>query len=124
MSRSKFNNRKVKADGHTFDSDAEYRRYCQLRLLERAGEIADLRLQFPVELMPPVRVKPAIRAITYIPDFVYIEGGVTVIEDVKGVETDVFSLKWNMLRRLEASGEIARRFGTPVRLSILKVRDV
>ena len=40
---SKYNNRRVKADGHTFDSGAEYRRYRDLLMLEQAGAIHKLK---------------------------------------------------------------------------------
>ena len=35
-SRSKYGNRKVARDGMTFDSVKEYRRFCELRLLDPA----------------------------------------------------------------------------------------
>jgi len=45
---SKYYSRKVTKDGVTFDSVKEYRRFCELSLLERAGAIADLKRQLPV----------------------------------------------------------------------------
>ena len=39
--------KKCQVDGIKFDSLKEARRYQELRLLERAGKIADLRLQVP-----------------------------------------------------------------------------
>ena len=49
-SRSKYGNRKVARDGMTFDSVKEYRRFCELRLLERAGEVAGVRRQVKLYL--------------------------------------------------------------------------
>ena len=48
----KYNNTKITLDGITFDSKHEMERYCQLRLLERAGVIRDLELQKEFELIP------------------------------------------------------------------------
>ena len=49
---SKYNSRKVAVDGIAFDSVKEARRYKQLKLLQLAGEITDLRMQVPFELVP------------------------------------------------------------------------
>lgn len=40
--RGKYNARKCEADGYTFDSAAEYRRYNELVLLQRTGALSDL----------------------------------------------------------------------------------
>lgn len=50
--RSKYGNEKVTVDGQTFDSEAEYRRYCELCLMAQAGEISDLQRQVRYELTP------------------------------------------------------------------------
>lgn len=69
----------------------------------RAGEITELRRQVAYELVPAVkfadakRTKPAIR---YVADFVYVEKGVEVIEDVKGVLTTEFKLKRHLMKAL------------------------
>jgi len=100
--RSKYNNRKVEADGYTFDSQAEYRRYCELKLMERAGEIVELRVHERWELLAAFRRKDGIwqRAITYEDDFDYVEvaTGAFVVEDVKGARTQVFRLKEKLFR--------------------------
>lgn len=85
---SKYKNRKVVVDGIKFDSRKEARRYQELKLLERSGEIKDLILQPKFTLIEGVkfstdkRAKPAIR---YYADFAYIDTatGKRVIEDVK-----------------------------------------
>jgi hypothetical protein len=96
--RSKFGNKKgVHSSGKVFDSLAEMRRYDELLLLERAGEISHLETQPPLELQPKFkRGRKTIREITYLGDFKYIEDGQVVIEDVKGTRTAVFNLKWKM----------------------------
>lgn len=98
-SNAKYGNRKVTADGQTFDSRKEYRRFCELRLLEKAGEVADLRRQVRFELLPTQRVggKVAERSVTYIADFTYTENGQTVVEDTKGVRTKEYILKRKMM---------------------------
>lgn len=98
--RSKYGNRKVTRDGMTFDSVKEYRRYCELRLLERAGEVAELRRQVKFELLPSQRVdgKVVERPVTYIADFVYTDkDGRQVVEDTKGVRTKEYIIKRKLL---------------------------
>lgn len=99
-SRSKYGNRKITRDGLTFDSVKEYRRYCELRLLERAGEVAELRRQVKFELLPSQRVdgKVVERSVTYIADFVYTDkDGRQVVEDTKGVRTKEYIIKRKLL---------------------------
>ena len=51
--RSKYYSVKTRAlDGTVFDSKKEARRYDQLCLMQKAGEITELRLQVPYELIP------------------------------------------------------------------------
>lgn len=49
---NKYNAKKAEIDGITFDSKKEARRYAELKLLLRGGEIRDLRLQVEYELIP------------------------------------------------------------------------
>lgn len=93
---NKYHARHTEVDGIRFDSLAESRRYCELRLLEQAGEITDLRVHPRYELLPKTASE---RAVHYEGDFEYREGGLTVVEDVKGVATPVFRLKATMFRR-------------------------
>ena len=82
-------------DGIRFDSKKEARRYTELKLLERAGKIKELKLQ-PVFLLQEgfYRNGKAVRQITYRADFEYLdEKGQRIVEDVKGVETQVYKLK-------------------------------
>ena len=83
-----------------FDSQKEARRWCELKLLERAGVITDLQRQFPIKLIPAQRDekgKVIERAVTYVADFIYRENGQTVVEDVKGgVRTKEYILKRKM----------------------------
>lgn len=96
----KYGNTKVVDAGITFDSKAEHKRWQYLVLLQRAGEIRDLQLQVPFELIP-AQVSPdgrKIRPTTYISDFRYLDGGGNlVVEDVKGAATDVWKLKQKLM---------------------------
>jgi hypothetical protein len=85
-------------DGILFASQRECRRYGELKLLEKAGEISGLECQpsfvlwaqrYPCQLvnMPVIVAK-------YIADFRYYRrDGELVIEDVKGVRTPLYRLK-------------------------------
>lgn len=96
---SKYHNRKVTRDGETFDSVKEYRRFCELRLLERAGAVTDLRRQVKFELIPAQRIdgKVVERACSYVADFVYQENGQQVVEDAKGMRTQEYRLKRKLM---------------------------
>lgn len=98
--RPKFGNAKVEDGGHTFDSRAEHRRWRHLLVLERAGEISELQLQVPYELIPAQR-RPGggkERPTVYVADFVYrTKAGTLVVEDVKGVVTPEFRLKRKLM---------------------------
>lgn len=96
----KHGNRKTVVDGIEFDSAKEARRYCELKLMERAGQIEDLQLQKEYELIPAQyetferygkkgqRLKDGKRCIekscVYKADFVYTQNGQQVVEDTKG----------------------------------------
>lgn len=93
----KYYNKKVVADGITFDSKKEYRRWCELKLMERAGEISDLQRQVKFVLIPSQynyilkedgfkkKGKCIERECAYIADFVYKDkNGEQVVEDTKG----------------------------------------
>lgn len=101
MRRNKYHNRKVTFLGVRFDSEKEAHRYATLRILERAGEIKGLKLQPRFELQPAFKCYgKTIRKIEYVADFSYYEHGKLVVEDVKGMETDVYKLKKKLFLRL------------------------
>lgn len=96
MKYNKYNASKTIVDGIRFDSRAEARRYRELKLLQRAGEIKDLELQPSFLLIERFKYRgKTYRDTRYIADFAYTEvkTGLQVVEDVKGVETEVFRLK-------------------------------
>lgn len=96
---SKYHSRKITRDGMTFDSVKEYRRYCELLLLERAGAITELQRQVKFELIPAQRIdgKVVERSCQYIADFVYQENGKRVVEDTKGMKTKDYIIKRKLM---------------------------
>lgn len=92
---SKYHARPTIVDGIRFDSQAEARRYGELKLLEQAGKIAWLEVHPRFELLSSTVTMQGQRlpAVHYEADFSYYERGGRVIEDVKGVQTPVFRLK-------------------------------
>lgn len=95
----KYGNRKITRDGITFDSLKECNRYCELKLMQRAGVISGLQLQVSFELIPAQRIggKVVERAANYIADFVYQQNGETVVEDTKGFRTKDYILKRKLM---------------------------
>lgn len=101
---SKYNARKISCDGYSFDSQAEYRRYVELKTLERAGEITGLTVHPEYELQPHFRYNGRTeRAIKYTPDFEYMSSdGWKVVEDVKGgkaTKTEAYSIRRRLFIR-------------------------
>lgn len=105
--RSKYHAKKTTVDGITFDSRREADRYLALKGMEDDGAIEDLRRQVRYELVPAFDVDGRhYRPVFYVADFVYVEGGEEVVEDVKGMRTDVYKLKSKLF---------ARRYGMTIR---------
>lgn len=96
---TKYGNRKIVRDGIEFDSIKECQRYCELKLMQRAGVISDLKMQVPFELIPTQRIdgKVVERATNYIADFVYQQDGQKVVEDTKGFRTKDYILKRKLM---------------------------
>lgn len=106
--KSKYHAQKTVLDGIKFDSKKEANRYAELKLMERAGVIRDLKRQVRYELIPAFDVDGKhYRPTTYVADFVYTDAksGKEIVEDVKGVRTDVYRLKSKMF---------AHKFGVSV----------
>lgn len=97
---NKYRNKKVIVEDYVFDSIQESKRYKELKLLLRAGQISNLELQ-PHFLLQESFMKngKTYRKIEYIADFKYIENGKTIVEDVKGMQTDVFKLKHKLFEK-------------------------
>ena len=103
--------------GVTYASMHEYQRGYELKLMERAGAISDLKRQVPYELIPAQR-EPSTRTYTkgkkkgqpvpgklieqdvkYVADYVYTDNrtGKTVVEDTKGVRTKDYIIKRKLM---------------------------
>ena len=100
---NKQRNKKIIIDEIEFDSKKEGLRYKELKLLERAGLITDLKMQTSFELQPSFKKNgKTIRAITYKSDFDYkTKDGRHIVEDVKSKATEkdkVYRLKRKMLQ--------------------------
>lgn len=97
---SKYNSKKTVVDGQKFDSKKEARRYQELLLLEKAGEIENLCRQVKFVLIPSQRDengKVVERECSYKADFTYEEGIKTVVEDVKGYKTKEYIIKRKLM---------------------------
>ena len=114
---NKYHNRKVKtSDGLVHDSKREARRWIELKLLERAGQIKDLKRQVKFVLVPAQHEESIIgkrggvkkgklieRELSYIADFVYtdIRTEEMIVEDAKGFKGggaySVFTIKRKLM---------------------------
>lgn len=96
MAYSKYRN--VKTNGYS--SRKESKHATDLKLLQRAGLISDLREQVKYELIPNQKDKDGKvieRACSYIADFVYTENGNTVVVDTKGMRTTEYIIKRKLM---------------------------
>ena len=91
---NKYKNTKIVVDNIKFESVLEANRYKELKLLQRAKQISNLRLQVPFLLQEGFKKNGKThRKIEYIADFVYEENGQTIVEDTKGMQTETFKIK-------------------------------
>lgn len=121
----KYHSKKITRDGETFDSIKEYKRWCELLLLERAGEITNLRRQVKYVLIPAQYEPDTVgsrggikkgklieRECSYIADFVYEYHKLnrpdvprevysarvyTMVEDTKGYKTKDYIIKRKLM---------------------------
>lgn len=112
---NKYQAQKCTYNGLQFDSHKELRRYLELCLLERSGEITGLKRQVKFELIPAqrepdktgkrggvIKGKTLEQSCDYYADFVYKDKqGNTVVEDVKGYKQggaySVFMIKRKLM---------------------------
>lgn len=106
-SKNKYGAKKTQVGEVKFDSKKEATRWVELQLLERGREISDLQRQVKVELIGqyrPLYTRTG-RKMKLTFDFAYIEDGVQVYEDAKGMPT----------RDYEVRVAVARAMGLEVR---------
>lgn len=116
LRKNKYGAKKITdpATGYVFDSKKEYRRWQELRFMEKAGQIQNLQRQIKYVLIPAQyeryerysgktgkRLKDGIRClekeVSYIADFVYEQAGKTVVEDTKGFRTADYIIKRKLM---------------------------
>ena len=98
-SKSKYYAKKVEYDGIVFDSKLEAARYKILKQLEQAGELSELEVQVDFPCVVTVNGEDQ-KICSYIADFRYKRGEEVVVEDTKGVITQVFRLKKKLVEAL------------------------
>lgn len=111
----KYNSKKIHTPDGDFDSKTEYYRYLELKQMLGVGKISNLRRQVTFEIIPAIKrqvevqlkTKVKIKEVTdekathYTPDFVYMENGVMVIEEVKSSGTRMardYSLRRKLMK--------------------------
>ncbi len=110
---NKYHNKRTVVDGRCFDSKKEALRYLVLKDKLGRGEIENLRLQVPYELLPALYEERVVhlktkdkvvrkcvqRPVTYVADFVYRDRKTDneIIEDVKGRKVKEYILKKKMM---------------------------
>lgn len=111
----KYGNKKYTVDGITFDSIREAHRYQELKAMQKAGIIQDLKRQVKFVLIPTQREESAEvlksgknkgkqklgkiieKECSYYADFTYLENGILVVEDAKGMRTEVYNIKRKLM---------------------------
>ena len=100
--RSKYKNVKT----GKYDSRKESDRAMVLKQMEREGKISNLREQQRFELIPAQYIKVGERkkdriclekSCSYVADFVYLAAHGMVVEDVKGMRTEVYKIKKKLM---------------------------
>lgn len=98
-SENKYSNKKTVVDNITFASKKEAARYEELKLLQEAGEIKDLRLQVKISLHAyDFLMNTGVKVTDYVADFVYRNsdddlGMMPIVEDAKGYRNPLYLLK-------------------------------
>lgn len=104
---SKYGNKKINVNGVTYDSQKEYYRHLELNILEKYGIISDVKFHDKNDVIF-ICENPTVR---YIPDFTYIDNdGCKIMEDVKGMQTDVFIVKKKIVISRIRAGEYDFKF--------------
>jgi len=88
-------------DGVRFDSKRELRRWGELQIRERAGEISKLERQVTYVLAPSVKIEGESRArpaLRYKADFRYVEAGQTIVADAKGHADEAFRIRQHLMK--------------------------
>jgi len=96
--RPKYRNVKTIFNDIKFHSKKEANRYRDLLMLQKMGEISNLKTQVPYT----ISVK-GVKICKYVADFAYIDtscGGSITVEDCKGFKTQVYKLKKKLMKSI------------------------
>ena len=95
--RNKYGAIKTRIGDQVFDSKLEAEHYLILLDKQRCGEIEQLDTQHELQLGVNNKL-----ICTYVADYYYYDKAAKrwVISDAKGIETDVFKLKWKLAKAL------------------------
>lgn len=94
--RGKYNNTIIHDEVYgKFDSKKEYEEWKRLLALSKTGAIQDLQRQvkFPLDI-------GRVHITNYYADFVYCFRGERVVHDVKGKRTDVYKIKYKLMKAI------------------------
>lgn len=83
-----------------YDSTKEHNRANELKLMQRAGLISNLREQVKYVLIPTQRDSDGNlleKECSYKADFVYTKNGATIVEDTKGFRTPEYIIKRKLM---------------------------
>lgn len=101
--KNKYQAIRTTIDGITFDSKREAKRYSELKIMQQAGVIKDLKLQVAFPLCgwanEPLKYDTG-NQIKYIADFTYEDKGRLIIEDSKGMRTPLYRLKKAVMKAM------------------------
>lgn len=96
LKKHKYNAKKTEVEGIVFDSAKEAKRYKELQMLLKAGEIGLLELQVEYELNVG-----GTHSLKYVADFVYIlKTGEKIVEDAKGFKTKEYLKKKKLMKKV------------------------
>lgn len=96
VKKHKYSSKKTVVDDIEFASIKEAKRYKELKLLLKAGEIGMLRLQVPFEVNPG-----GTHSLKYVADFCYItREGEHITEDCKGFRTREYLKKKKLMKKV------------------------
>ena len=94
--KPKYGNTKIETTDGKFDSKLEYYRWCELKLLQKAKKITDLKRQVKFVLIDKSKYG---REISYMADFTYLQGDKLIVEDTKSdaTKTPLYRLKKRLM---------------------------
>ena len=89
----KYRNEIVEVDGIKFRSRKEAKYYGKLKILVKAGKLTGFKMQVKYKFQ-----LNGVKITSYMADFVENWNGKEVVTDVKGMRTDLYRIKANMMK--------------------------